>query len=403
VLLFGMLVLVVGSVGFFASQELDKADKWASVGSFVLGALGLVVTVLGLRVTLRQASPTITQRLDQLANVMKTQWEDEAERRGLNHPLPLSVRWVAADPVLMDRLSTVVGGPIPASEESHFRDRYLSGQLAEVAEVFARLPTRRLVVLGEPGAGKTVLAVQLILALLRQRAPGQPVPVLLTLGSWNPVEQHPHAWMAAQLEQTYPALRAPADEAGQPKMTMALHLVRTRNILPILDGLDEMSEHLRGPALRALNQILAATGLEGKDPLMLTCRAREYRDILTPGAAAGAVLTESSKPGVEPLAAAAAVELCRLNPNDIQTYLLEATPEHQVVKWNPVFTQLNQQPDGPLAQALSTPLMSALARIAYSQTTANPADLLDPKFTSRTQVEGKHSAPVRSVCSAVAR
>lgn len=280
-LLFGTLIFA-GLVIFFVSQGLDKADKWASVGAFMLGALAFVLTVLGLRVATRQASPAIEQRLDQLAEAVATQWQEEAERRGLGHPLPLPVQWSASDPGLMDRLSAVASRPLAAGEESRVRNRYLSGHLAEVAEVFTRLPTRRLVVLGEPGAGKTALAVQLILELLRRRAPGEPVPALLTLSSWNPAKQHPYAWIAAQLEQTYPALRAHIDGAGQQRTTLALYLVRTRRILPVFDGLDEMPAHLRAPALSALNRIMVGTGPDGSNSLLLTCRTQEYRDILTP-------------------------------------------------------------------------------------------------------------------------
>jgi hypothetical protein len=43
-----------------------------------------------------------------------------------------------------------------------------------LADVLERMPTGRLVVLGEPGAGKTILMVRLVLDLLARRASDGP-------------------------------------------------------------------------------------------------------------------------------------------------------------------------------------------------------------------------------------
>ena len=52
----------------------------------------------------------------------------------------------------------------------------LAGEGGELADVLARVPTGRLVVLGEPGAGKTMLMVRLVLDLLARRAEWRPRP-----------------------------------------------------------------------------------------------------------------------------------------------------------------------------------------------------------------------------------
>ena len=46
----------------------------------------------------------------------------------------------------------------------------LAGKGGELAEVLGRVPTGRLVVLGEPGSGKTMLMVRLVLDLLARPA-----------------------------------------------------------------------------------------------------------------------------------------------------------------------------------------------------------------------------------------
>ena len=62
----------------------------------------------------------------------------------------------------------------------------LAGEGGELVEVLARVPTGRLIVLGEPGAGKTMLMVRLVLDMLARRASGGCVPFLASVASWNP-------------------------------------------------------------------------------------------------------------------------------------------------------------------------------------------------------------------------
>ncbi|MET7843547.1 hypothetical protein ABZT45_34095, partial [Streptomyces sp. NPDC005356] len=61
----------------------------------------------------------------------------------------------------------------------------MEGRLSEVVNYYRRLRPGRLVITGAPGAGKTVLALELLLALLEERRPEDPVPVRLPLASWD--------------------------------------------------------------------------------------------------------------------------------------------------------------------------------------------------------------------------
>ena len=84
-------------------------------------------------------------------------------------------------------------------------------------DVLARVPTGRLVVLGEPGAGKTMLMVRLVLDLLVRRTKGGTVPVLASLASWDPLSQDLHGWLGATLITDYPDLASapPPGSAGE--------------------------------------------------------------------------------------------------------------------------------------------------------------------------------------------
>jgi predicted NACHT family NTPase len=51
---------------------------------------------------------------------------------------------------------------------------------------------RRLVVLGEPGAGKSMLLLRLTLDMLARRHVDDPVPVLLPIARWDPQPPSAH-------------------------------------------------------------------------------------------------------------------------------------------------------------------------------------------------------------------
>jgi hypothetical protein len=96
----------------------------------------------------------------------------------LRRPEPIRIRWsttghpVAAELATVLRAGTVPGRPLRLQHDLH-----------HVVALFRRLESRQLVVLGEPGAGKTVLALLFTLGLLDDPRPDEPVPVLLAASS----------------------------------------------------------------------------------------------------------------------------------------------------------------------------------------------------------------------------
>jgi len=302
----------------------------------------------------------LDEAASQLALSVGSQWRGELERQRIHDPGPIPVRWQPAHE-LMDHLDNICR----ASSWANPGPLALDGSLERIVDVYLEIPSGRLVVLGRPGAGKTILALRLLVDLIEIRASNHPVPVLFSLGSWNPRTTPLPDWLISELVRERPALGA----VGRSGSSLAAALLVTGRILPVLDGFDEIAGGLHGAALGRIN----ATAL----PLLLTSRHDDY---------AAAVRANRV------LSASAVIQLDDLTPSDLGRYLPLTTTRtavarqypsgSSVIVWEPVIACLKEQPAGPaqrLRRVLSTPLMVALARAIYSDTAArDPAELLDP-------------------------
>lgn len=300
----------------------------------------------------RTDSPQLDRAMRELAVAVRHQWEVEAEIRHLHRPRPMVVTWAPT------------GRPVTTHAPVTDGSAGLHGDLTTIVGDFRAVSATQLVVLGEPGAGKTVAAILLTLGLLADPRPSEPVPVLLPLASWNPREQHLHTWLSRKLVQNYPGL-ASSTAYGR---DAAARLVAEHRVMPVLDGLDEMPAERRVAAIDALDRLAARGG-----PLVVTCRAVEYEHAVRQG---GAILTH-----------AAVVELEPVQLEAVIAYHTDCEPVASA-RWQPVVDHLRRDPTGPLAQALCTPLMVDLARTAYRDPARDPAELCDvTRFTDRAQYE----------------
>jgi hypothetical protein len=317
--------------------------------------VGLILLALPVRRSRRSGSLGLAELADRLAVAVGAQWEAEARRRRLNDPYPLPVSWTAADRSLTDSWGSLVtlatsgaGWPEPpltGTWASSPAD--LAGKGEDLVKVVTRVPTGRLVVLGEPGAGKTILMVRLVLDLLVRRAKGGPVPILASVASWDPASQPLRDWLAARLLIDHPALADPPADRTAP--TQAEALLVSGLILPILDGLDEIPEEVRGPAISRIND-----ALRPGEQVVATCRSKEYLNAIRPRGGTEATLR-----------AAAAIELQPLDADAVREYLCDdAAGPVARARWAPVLAVLGT--DSPAGQALRTPLMVSLARAIYN-------------------------------------
>ncbi|NNH73782.1 NACHT domain-containing protein [Nocardia uniformis] len=204
---------------------------------------------------------------------------------------------------------------------------------------------RRLVILGELGAGKTVTLNQLVLDLLARRSAlsdsgryDTPVPVRVGPSGWDG-KQPFSEWMAIRLTTEYQVPRS---------VTAAL--MRKGYVLPVLDGLDEMDSDDTDPVhARSALELLSTTAPWSSRPLIVSCRTSAFYR-----------LRES---GGMPLVDAKIYVLKSLDPSNIWVQLENYRQRFDLpsTRWETVLDNIAEESDGSLARTLRTPLMLGLA------------------------------------------
>jgi WD40 repeat protein len=420
------LLAVATWTAILIGRPLGANDQLSSVlgGYLALGSVA-VGAVTGFRWLFPPAEPLDLNVLtDDLAATLTRQWKDEATKRALDSPHILPLVWRARTdrvepatasvvlpstvlssstqlpavaggrqgPSLPGRSETTApgadlevsgpgpqerplelvpwpGGPAdepdgatPGGTPGGAGDGRLDGRFEEavrdLAAYYRGIEGGRLVVLGDPGSGKSVVAILLTLGLLASRGPAAAVPVLLNVSSWDPLTQALDTWIVASIAQSHYDNRAQIPNA----------LWRERRLLPVLDGLDEIPEASRRKAVAAINEVLGSYG-----PVVVTCRAVEYRDVIAGGSPS---LHRGSVVQIEPV-----------RIDDLVAYF-QAVRWPEDVNWTPVYDYLRTHPGRPLTAALGTPLMVSLVRRNYQRLGGAPAQLLDEvRFPSRHAVE----------------
>ncbi|MFI6261385.1 NACHT domain-containing protein [Micromonospora sp. NPDC051006] len=224
----------------------------------LLGAL--VVALVAVEVSRarepRPASPTVAARARRvLLDRVRRYWVTNVLDRSLHEEARIELGIAAtAD----DRRH-------PWSLHARGRDGFTGTLDAQtsVAALFDRLD-RAVVVLGAPGAGKTTTLLELARDLLARAEadPEAPVPVVVNLSSWATDRRPLDRWLVDQLVERY---GIPAPQAAE--------WVDAGEILPLLDGLDEVAEEHRDACAAAIATFHARQPLT---PIAVCCRLAEY-------------------------------------------------------------------------------------------------------------------------------
>jgi NACHT domain len=205
-----------------------------------------------------------------------------------------------------------------------------------ISTVFHQL-SGELLILGTPGSGKTTMLIDLAQYLLNRAARNlnEPVPVILNLSSWrSPQRLRLTArkrsllaeWLVAELRERYSIPR-----------TVGEAWVDRGEILPLLDGLDEVPSAHRQLCVSAINDFRREHGLLS---IVVCSRIADYEALATP------------------LRLQGAVEIQSLNRSQVYDYLNRIGESLLGIR-------MAVDRDGSLWELLETPLMLSVVTLAY--------------------------------------
>ncbi len=181
-----------------------------------------------------------------------------------------------------------------------------------------------LLILGEPGSGKTTTLLELCRDLLSRAEVDQlrPIPVFLNLSTWNPArkskagQMNIASWIRYELNAQY-----------QVSKDLAQTWLEQQQLQLLLDGLDEVNLEQRDNCVQAINQFIRDYGAI---ETVVCSRIKDYE-----------ALTEQ-------LQLQAAVFIRPLSKSKIQHYLDGAGEDlaavHQALQTDPVLQELAQSP-----------------------------------------------------------
>lgn len=290
---------------------------------------------------------------DQLREDVLCRARDVMARLELQQPTMIQVSWKGSDRWVQ-----------PSQDVLRIDPGELSGTVNQVPDVCRRLPLHQLVVLGEAGTGKSVLALSLVHDMAGAPRPDDPVPVLMSLSSWRPAIPM-RKWIVRQIMQNGPGL---ADRRKFRAGTAAA-LFKAGRVVPVLDGLDELPQRLRARAVKQIDAMIPYGHW-----LVLTCRGEEYEDTCR----AGSHLTRAAVVELQPVQTQTAVDY------------LQRSKVTGDSRWDMVFDAMRSRPESALARAMASPLMLYLAQTSYRDGSTRPAELLSSKeFGSREDIEDR--------------
>jgi len=200
-------------------------------------------------------------------------------------------------------------------------------------EFFPMGEGRTLLILGEPGAGKTTILLKLTRDLIAETDQNlnQPIPVVFNLSSWAKKQQKFAEWLVDELLSNYGVNKS-----------LGKIWVQEQQLLLLLDGLDEVKAQHREACVQAINQFMQDYGLV---EMVVCSRIKEYEALSSCLKLRGAIC-------VQPLTS-----------EQVNQYLDKAGSQLQGVR-----TLLQQ--DTALQEMMTSPLTLSIVSIAYKDMSA---------------------------------
>jgi hypothetical protein len=348
-----VLGTAVLSLVWILRLPLDRRTGALTVAGYVITLTLATITVLtALRTARRVAAPaTVDALAEAFASAVYGQWRQTADDRALSNPAPLSIPWTLSPDPVAGPVIAAVGrpdsppryNPFPGHTRTTVDDLEGGGRRQELGRVFGGLSSGRLVVIGEPGSGKTSTGILLLLDILsyrdtlddKQRS-RVPVPILLNAQGWNPTRMSVVDWIAREMTLTYPLFQHRGGSAE------AIQLLRSNDrVALLLDGFDELDEALRPSALVAL----------GSAPFRVVLLSRR------------AEMARAARTNW--LVGAAVVALQPVEWREASDYLHDSLGGPKPIGWDQLVNAMETPSRALLSSGLFTPLVLTLIRDTY--------------------------------------
>ena len=213
----------------------------------------------------------------------------------------------------------------------------------------------RLLIVGEPGAGKTTELLTVAQRLIEEAKndDDKPIPLIFELSSWTsgtPILR----WLEQQLQQTYGVSRRLTEPLEQ-------QWIQPNRLLFLLDGLDELDQRNQSACVEALEAFLA------RHPALsaiVCCRCEEYEQ--------GRLLLKQLK---------GAIYLQAVGSEQIQQYLKELDRER-------LWDDIQAQPER--LHLARSPLFLALLVVAYQEHSIQDTETLFNAYIQKQLHEPNH-------------
>jgi hypothetical protein len=370
------LVTIAGVVTLLLIRHVADPDYWLS-GAAALIPLVFAVAGKALRVVNPPSQNELDEQAAELRALVLAEWRVEVEQRISIYPLPVpfsgALKVTAPVMATVDHAKPAVELEVTVMDtwQAILRDPHrpppsIDGDFNSIADLFGAegMPCR-LVVLGEPGSGKSILAQWLTVKLIEaETASGRAisagagplamVPVLLPLASWDP-GMPLKKWAAVRMARSYPWLSEEIQSRNGTSRTLAAMLIDQDRVLMVLDGLDEIAAENRLQAFKRLSE-----AARKDQSMVVTCRTREY-----------AQLVHDRR---QPMPRTPVIRLNPMPQAEVHTYLT-AAQDRCGSQLSELLAEVKARPDGPLAGALSTPFALWLVSEVYQNPDNDPAAL----------------------------
>ena len=333
-----LLLLAAAGGAFLLSRDAARLATVAAEVTIVASILAVFQTLVTLLSRKARARSSASERLDSVATLRGLA---EAMKIPVGREMQRQVKALA--PVRWESITD------PRVSHTAFPTR---GNIKDLSATFFSLTRQRLLILGEPGSGKSVCALEIawdtISTALASTEPRVAIP--LRVARWDPVaDRNFMKWICTEVDRLYPRQSPQTDELPTEG------LVLSGQIIPILEGIDEVSPLSVKALFEAINEAMAPHGA-----FIATCRSSAYEA----AQGAGAVqLTETMVIRLEPL-----------NVAELQTILGSSGSDD---RWAPVYDKVETEPLSPVALTVTRPLFAWLASIVYKEETSRPAVLTE--------------------------